>query len=327
MGYQQDASGNPIYGSPQYTLGKSKFLRTDIGTEQMNVNGLAPGGTTSIWTGDAVLWTLELQGTPETYAAHDGTYGLDSGVRTAGQDTRFDSGSDQDIAGTYQNLTFWMQPKAFPSGSRLDIKWKTSGGGTPGAKLSVADYVPNMDLDVWQQVTIPISDFALGADVAQLEITYALKGGQKFYFDTFELVAAGSGGPYTFRVEAPAEEIWHIGLLNLILSAGSTGWNSDAFANIAGGLAQGLVLRKKKLSTSEVLWAFTFRKNIELFGQLVPSYDFTFADSSLMVNFSMKPEPASLNITDDEVLEFLIRDNLTTLTNMRAYIHYGKEAL
>lgn len=309
----------------EFVLGKAKFLRTDIGTEQLNVNGLAPGGTTIIWDGEATYWTLEGNGTKETYAKHSGTYGLDSGVRSAGQETKFNYGSNQDIDGLYQNVRFWMNPKLYPSGSSLRIRWRTSGGGTPGNLLNVADYVPNMDLDVWQQVTIPIADFALTADVSTLVLIYALKGGQQFYFDDFELVAAGAGGPYTFRTEAPVGERWHVGLLNMIMSAGATGWNSNAFGNIAGGLLQGLILRKKLLSTGEVLWSFTFKNNVELFGQLVPSYDFTFANSELMVNFSMKPEPATLVVTDDEVLEFLVRDNLSSLTNMRAYIHYGKE--
>jgi hypothetical protein len=309
----------------EFTLGKAKFLRTDIGTEQLNVNGLAPGGATVIWNGEGTFWTLEANGTAETYAAKNGTYGLDSGVRSAGQETRFDYGSNQDIAGLYQNVKFWMQPKAYPTGSQLKVLWRTAGGNNPGSTLLVQDYVPNMDLDVWQEVTIPIADFALGADVAKLVLIYGTKGGQQFYFDDFELVAAGAGGPYTFRAEAPAGRRWHVGLLNLITSAGSTGWNSNAFANISGGLAQGLILRKKILSTSEVKWSFTFKNNVELFGQLVPSYDFTFGDGELMVNFSMKPDPASLVVTDDEVLEFLVRDNLSSLTNMRAYIHYGEE--
>lgn len=327
MGYNKDSSGNRIVADPEYVLGKSKFLRTDIGTEQMNVNGLAPGGATVVWNGDGTYWTLEANGTAETYAAKTGTYGLDSGVRPVGQETRFDYGSNQDIAGLYQNVRFWMQPKAFPSGAQLKILWRTSGGSNPGVQLLVQDYVPSMDLDVWQQVTIPISDFSLGADVAKLVLIYGTKGGQQFYFDDFELVASGAGGPYTFRAEAPAGEIWHVSLMNLIVSANSAGWNSSAFGNIAGGLTQGLALRKKILSTSEVVWSFTFKKNVELFGHLVPSYDFTFADSELLVNFSMRPEQSVLHITDDEVLEFLVRDNLSSLTNMRAYIHYGREVL
>jgi len=201
MGYQTDAQGNRIFTEKELPHGQSRFLRTDIGTELMNVNGLAPGGTTIIWNGEGTYWELEAQGTSETYAAKNGTYGLDSGVRTAGQETRFDYGSNQDIDGSYQTVQFWMQPKAFPVGADLRIRWRTSGGGTPGNLLSVEDYVPNMDLDVWQQVSIPIADFNLDeTDVAKLVLIYALQGGQQFYFDDFELVAAGAGGPYTFRV-------------------------------------------------------------------------------------------------------------------------------
>lgn len=309
----------------KYELGKAKFLRTDIGTEQMNVNGLAPGGNTVVWDGEGTYWTQEAYGTKETYAKHAGTYGLDSGVRAAGNETRFDAGSDVDVAALYQNLTLWMQPKAFPSGSSLKVLWRTAGGSNPGNTLKVEDYVPNMDLNVWQQVTIPISDFALGNSVRKLVVNYTLKGGQQFYFDDFNLVAAGAGGPYTFQVAAPAGEVWYVGLVNVIVSANSTGWNSDAFANIAGGLAQGLILRHKVLSTGDVPLSLTFKKNIEMFGQMVPSYDFTFANSELMVNFSLKPEPATIMLTDDEVMEFVVRDNLSSLTNMRAYLHYGKE--
>jgi hypothetical protein len=88
-----------------------------------------------------------------------------------------------------------------------------------------------------------------------------------------------------------------------------------------------LILRHKVLSTGEVPLALTLKKNIEMFGQMVPSYDFTFANAELMINFSLKPEPATIRLTDDEVLEFVVRDNLSSLINMRAYLHYGKEQI
>lgn len=309
---------------PEFALGKARFLRTDIGTELMNVNGVAPGAATKVWDGEGTYWTLEGSGTRETYAKYSGTYGLDSGLRAKDDGTRFSAGANASIRTLYQNVRFWMQPKAFPSKADLNIEWCTLAGAKNGVTLKVADYVPNMDLNVWQQVTIPIADFAMTADVAKLCLVYKTAG-QQFYFDDFELIATGAGGPYTFQVAGVAGEQWHVELLNLILSSGSTGWNSSAFANIASGLTNGLILRHKRLSTGEVLWSFTFKNNIELFGQLVPSYDFTFANSELMVNFSMRPELASLVVTDDEVLEFVVRDNLSTLTNMRAYLHYGKE--
>jgi len=83
----------------------------------------------------------------------------------------------------------------------------------------------------------------------------------------------------------------------------------------------------KKLSTSEILWSHTYTKNVELFLKLQPSRDFNFSDDVLMVTFTLDPEPAKVMVTDDEVLEFLVRDNLSSISDMRAIIHYGEEAL
>ena len=70
----------------------------------------------------------------------------------------------------------------------IRVRWRTAGGGTPGLKLDVSNYVTNMDIGVWQQVEIPITDFNLGAtDVAKIAFEYGVKGGQHFYFDDIEL--------------------------------------------------------------------------------------------------------------------------------------------
>ena len=41
----------------------------------------------------------------------------------------------------------------------------------------------------------------------------------------------------------------------------------------------------------------------------------------------VKPGNASVIITDDEVLEFVVRDKLDTIPEMRAYAHFGVEVL
>ena len=321
------ADGTPQWAKQPLALGRAAFKRTDDGSENMAINGENTSNVL-IWDGDTTAWTLEAQGTAETYAAHSGTYGLDSGVRSAGQDTRFDSGVNQDIAGSYDSLSFWLQAKAFPEGSRLDIKWKTAGGGTPGSKLDVANYISNYDLDVWQKVTIPIDDFALGDDVAQLELTYAVKGGQQFYFDEFQLNQGGLG-PKSFRVNSPTGRVWHVERVVLVISAGDAGWNSTAFANIAAGLDNGLLLKYHKIGTEPATyWTLNCKSNIELFGNLSVVNDVTFADSDLMLTFALEPELSSvLLIDDDEVLDFIVRDDIDSLTRVRAFLHYGEEIL
>jgi hypothetical protein len=209
----------------------------------------------------------------------------------------------------------------------LQILWKASGGTTKGNVLNVGDYVTNFDLDAWQKVTIPISDFALPSDVARLQFKYASKGGQQFWFDDIELNSAGGGGPFTYQVAAPAGEKWHATMVVVLLSGLETGWDSTGFGSGAS-LTNGLLLRQRRISTGEVLWTLNAKDNLDLFGRYHPQESFSFADDELLVGFMVKPgKVASIAITDDDVLEYVLRDDLSSLSNGRAFCHYGVEEI
>lgn len=320
----------------RWSFGQAKLLRIDDGTEAMEVNGTSAGSPTVLWNGTGGSdtggdWTHESQGTESTESKHSGTNGLDSGVRTAGQETRFDNGSDIAVDGVYDVVTFWLNTQAYPVGSDLKIRWKKSGGGAPGSKLNISDYITSFDIGVWQQVTIPISDFNLGANqVAKLVLIYATKGGQHFWFDDFAFNTSAGGGPFTFQI-APANtsEQWHVGGIHIVLAATDGGWNSDAFANILGGLANGVLIRHNDLDASEdpITWSVNLRNNIDLFGRLRVWNEATFLDNEQLVTLVLKPSPATVVLTDRHVLEIVIRDNLSALTRMRAFLQYGKEDL
>lgn len=325
MGYAKNPSGHQIYAGQTLVLGQSAFLRTDNGTAVMNINGTAAGTPVPIWDGEGTYWTPGDQGSSETYAAHSGTYGWDSSPTSLGQDTKFDHGDNFDVT-VYDEISFWMQPKAYPLDSDLQILWKTAAGTTKGNVLSVEDYVANMDLDVWQKVSIPISDFAIPDDVDKVLLKYANKGGQQFWFDDINLNTGGGGGPFTFRVASPdANTFYHVSMLVVLLAGASTGWNSDAFASITGGITNGLLLRQRRISTAEILWSINARDNIELFGRYHPQDNITFADSVLLTGFMLKPGKASIIVTNDDVLEFIVRDNLSTISAARAFVNYGVE--
>jgi hypothetical protein len=309
----------------EWRLGQSKFLRIDNGSADMAINGAAAGTPVPVWDGEGSYWTPGDQGSAETYAAHSGTYGWDSGSTSLGQDTKFDGGDNQDIT-VYDTLSFWMQPKAYPSGSDLQVLWKTQGGTTKGNVLSVENYVTNMDLDVWQHVEIPIADFALPDDVDKVLFKYASHGGQQFWFDDIALNTGGGGGPFVYRVEAPANERRHVSMMVLVVSAPSSGWDSSKFVNIAA-LSNGLLLRQRRLSDGYVSWSLNSKDNIDLFGRFHPQDDITFANGVLLVGFMIKPGKASVVVTSDDVLELVVRDDLSAIDNMRAYCHYGVEEL
>lgn len=332
MAIIKNPDGSQVVAQRPLTLGQARFLRTDDGTAIMNIDGMPAGAATNIWDGTgagdtgASDWTPSATGSETAGSMHHGTNGWDTGSAAKDSNTLWTNSVDIDVSG-YDQLSFWMQPKAFPGGSRLDIRWQTVGGSDRGLLLDVANYVTNYDLDVWQKVTIPMSDFSIGANnVGRLKLVYAKIAGQQFWFDEFAFTASGGGGPFTFRVEAPdAVTRYHVSMLSLLVVAPSAGWDDDRFGNIVGGLTNGLLLRHRRISTAEVLWSINSKDNVDLFGRFHPQDDITFSGGDMLVGFMIKPGKASVIVTDDDVLEFVVRDDLSSLANVRGFVHYGVE--
>lgn len=330
MGYKTTSDGNRIVALRALLLGNTSFKRTDDGTEQMNVNGQASGAQLVVWNGTGAQdtggdWSVSGLGSETAESAHSGTNGWDSGLVGANSATEFNNGALLDVAGTYTTLRFWLQPKAYPGNATLQLQWKNNVGTVIGATLNVENYVTNMDLDVWQHVSVPVADFNLTGDVQRLVVKYQ-KGNQQHWIDDIELLAAGGGGPFVYRV-APesASQHFHMTMMVLILSAPQTGWAAQSFANVAGGLEEGVLVRQRRLSTGEVLWSLNSKDNTDLFGRFHPQDDVTFSDGTLLVGFMLKPGDAAVVVSSDEVVEVVIRDDLSSLTSMRAYMHYGVE--
>jgi hypothetical protein len=105
----------------------------------------------------------------------------------------------------------------------------------------------------------------------------------------------------------------------------TAGWANDAFVTISGGIANGLLLRHRRISTGVVLWSLNSKDNVDLFGRYHPQDDISFSDDTTLIGFMVKPGKASVIITTDDVLEIVVRDNLSTITQMRAFCHYGIE--
>lgn len=309
----------------EFNLGLIKFLREGDGVEQMAVNG-SSSWAEDVWDGDSTAWTRGGVGSVVEAAKHSGTYGLDTGAMAQNALVWFDYGSDRDLETSFDSISFWINPQAFPEGSLLRCGWAPSGTTSlVGHVCNVADYIPNADFGVWQRVTIPLSDFNLSSQVGRFMLQATQTSGQRFYFDDVDMLNSTSDGPYKYRVLGVAGEKWHVARITLVMAASETGWNSSAFANIAGGLELGLILRQGIVSTQEVLWSITMKNNMELFGAMVPSDPVNFADGEQMVIFNLTPGSAAIVLDEDSGLEFVIRDDLHTLTNMRAYLQFGVE--
>jgi hypothetical protein len=329
----QSADGTLQTSKQQLDLGRSAFKRIDSGTESMAVNGLPSGGTEIIWNGTGAGdtggdWTTAGDGSESAAAAYAGTNGWDSGARASNDFTDFDNGSMIDVGGTYDTLSFWIQVKNYPNNGNLQLQWRNNLGTVIGATLLVENYVSNMDPDVWQHITIPMSDFGLTANVQKLRVVYKTGNNQQHWFDDFELQASGGGGPFTYRISSPAGLVYHVERLIFVVSAPDTGWSSDAFANIAGGLSNGLLIKYHNTTTLETFWTFNSKNNTELFGQFEAFNSVNFDNAEQLIAFSLQPNLSSvILIDDDDVLDIVIRDDLSSLTNVRAFLHYGVETL
>jgi len=326
--------GTPVTAQQQLALGRIPFQRIDDATTLMNLDGLPAGSAVIVWNGTGGSdtggdWTVTGDGSETAGSMHAGTNGWDSGARGANDFTNFDNGSEIDVAGTYDTLSFWIQVKNFPNNGSLQMQWRNAATTVVSSTLQVKNYVTNMDPDVWQKVTVPIADFALTGDVQSFRIVYKTGNNQQHWLDDFELTAAGGGGTRTFRVQSPVGVIYHVERLVLVVSAGDTGWSSDAFANIASGLTNGLLLKYHNIGASpQTFWTANAKDNAELFGQYAAWNSINFDNAEQLIAFSIDPDLSSvILVDDDDVLDFVVRDDLSSLTSLRAFLHIGQETI
>lgn len=329
---RKSSDGTLLVGDRELLLGQTSFTRTDNNSEQMAVDGRAAGAETIIWNGTGASdaggdWARTGIGTETAGSMYSGTNGLDTGLTTEGSQVVFNNGALLDVASTYAELSFWVNIQTFPGGSRFFISWLNASDVQVGMSLRISNYVTNMDTGIWRKVTIPIADFALTTNVQKLRFQFSNKSNQQFYFDDVKLVSAGGAGPFIYQVAAPSTSVrYHVSMLVLMVAASEAGWDDNKFANITA-LQNGLLLRQRDLDLTEdnILWLFNSRDNVDLFGRYHPQESFTFSNGKLLVGFMVKPGKASITITDRKVLEFVVRDDLSALGNVRAYAHYGVE--
>ena len=147
------------------------------------------------------------------------------------------------------------------------------------------------------------------------------------YLDSFEALAIGTG-PYRFRAAAPdAQTVYNVKEIVLSLAEENGTWLVGDFSSISGGLANGLILRQRKISTSEILWAINMRDNLEIFGRLDVRHDVEYGTGVHQFKLALVPAPAVVQVTDDIVIEAVVRDDLTSINGLRGFIQFGEEAI
>jgi len=327
MGYTKTADGTRIVATPEWALGQLACKRITDGKVSMKVDG-SPSSATIIWNGTGENdtggdWTRSGEGSESTAAKKSGTNGLNTTVTSENDTSVFDNGSMVDVDGTYGSLQFWIRAKVYPVGSDPVVFWRDSSNVLVGVEVHLNDYVEDFSDDTeWHLVAIPISDFALTTNVQKLVFRYEGVGGQRYFIDDIELYSTGG---FVYRAAATATEVYHLKDVILTFVEENGTWDSGDFTAINGGLSNGLLLRHRRLSTGEVLWKINFKSNITLFGRLNVLNDVEYSTSVHQFTLALDPTPAMIKVTSDDVIEWVVRDDLTTINDIRSFLRYGRE--
>lgn len=330
MGHKKTDDGSPIYAKPQWRFRQKPLLRVDDGSEVMNIDGGLSGTAVIVWNGTGAGdtggdWTRTGKGAENAAAAKSGTNGLNTQTTSVGDVSRFDNGSMVDIDGTYNSLSFWMNPKAVPEGAEVRVFWDDSSNDQVGDAVKLSSYVDNFDIDVWQHVVIPIADFNLTGNAQKLLFRYTLVANQQWHFDDIELYP--SGGPYRFRVSGSEQYTCHMKRLILSFVEDTSAWTKDYFLSISGGLTNGLILRYRDLAAKDVLWTMNLRDNLTLFSRLELLHKVAYASSVEQYTMILEPIPAVVPLTPDLVVEAVVQDDLSSLNALRAFAQCGAEEI
>jgi hypothetical protein len=315
----RDLDGNAIVSIGRPKLKKKTFQSIVDGGESMKVDGSAGTLDENVWDGEGAFWADPTIGTKTAPAARTGAFGWDSGVTNQNDEVKFTRSAA--FQPSSDSIEGWINLQALPAGVDIQARWELAGV-TKGNGVVLEDYLSSLDTGLWQHFSIPLADFNLPAEnVDEFRFRTRFAAGAHYFLDDLTL-NSGSGGK-TFRIAPGGSAKWEVGSVTLILVAGDTGWGSNAFLNIAGGLANGLTLRHRDLATPQNLSKLVMKNNIELFGNFDPVVDTAYNDSTRQISFVLRPDPASLIVTANDVLEFLVKDDLTALVNARAYAHVG----
>jgi hypothetical protein len=298
---------------------KRVFADPTTGAESMKVDGSVDNLDEAVWDGESSFWADPTIGTKTAGAARTGSFGWDSGATSQNDEVKFTRSTP--FQPSSDSIEGWINLQALPASVVIQGRWELANSAK-GNGIDLMDYLSSQDLGVWQHWSIPIADFNLPAEnVDEFRFRTLNAAGADYYLDDIRLVSGN--GNKTFRMAAVGVGEWLLEAVTLILVAADTGWNSNAFCNIAGGLAGGLQLRHRDLAGGVNFWKLVATKNIELFGQFDPVVDTSYNDSTRQVSFVLRPGNASVLVTANDVLEFLVKDDLTSLVNARAFAHVG----
>lgn len=314
MGYQRDSQGNKIVAKSQYLTKVLTFAESSTENISMAVDAAADVDQ-NIWDGEGTYWSDPSVGSQQANSAHTGSNGWDSGTTSLGDEVMWDRGTKYDPPG--DAVEMWIRFTALPSTSQVQARWEDNGTVKGSGVSIIGSYDITRDLDVWQHLSIPMSDFSLGGDdVDQFRLRTTVAAGARYDVDEVKLVTNSNNR--TFQVRPGTSQEWRLSRVRLTLgSPSATGWGINDFGSVLGGLANGLSLRHRNLSGSTNKWRLITRFNHDLWRQYSIESDVTLGTVRMVVA-EFDPNPSDVIIDNDNPLEMLVRDDLSGMSVVQA---------
>ncbi len=205
-----------------YTNKLSFFVNNEYGAD-INQNAAAGGTPVKVHDGtDDTLWTASdiVGGGKTTFNSTDQnhTIGGSKSVKVdnspVGDVFQFAKGSDLDCTG-YVSLTVWVYvDKDWKANDDIIIYgWDTDTVSQVGDAVGLQSYFTWNDYDIWQKISIPLTDMgtlATSTALDALRVRIVAKEGKspKFYLDDIQFEQTGS--PITWKIEPELDTWLHI---------------------------------------------------------------------------------------------------------------------
>ena len=334
--HQRDSvNGLVVYTEPLKVM-KTSFIPAFNSNEgiEMAKDGSFGGTPVVVHTGtsDGTNWTgTNVIGTKADFnssaQANNGTVSVLINNPQVNDVWQFDKGSDI-VLSSYSAITMFVYvDKDWSVGESVGIYgWDTATALQIGDQVLLENYINEFDFNVWQKVTIPLTDMNLEAatiDAIRMEMLGAGSGpNPKFYIDDMQVEETGT--PILFKVSAAAGQKYIVSKFNFtIIDAHAGTLLNNSMPSISYDKLLGETLSNGISFVLEQNGELIFSANIKSVGDSIKGggevinmiSDGTNTSITMSTDFL---EPIVLDSRDSDFIGVTIADDLTGLISLTA---------
>jgi len=308
------------------TLATHPLANDEFGVS-MNQDASTGGTPLGIHNGlDSALWTAsDIIGTKMTASSGDrantGSFSVKVDNPALNNVWQFDRGSDLTLSG-YVSITMYVNiDKDWSTGDSVSIYgWDTASGLVVGVPVLLENYLAEFSFDVWQKVTVPLSDMGLAAEtIDAIRMSLVRKGGgkaPKFYLDDMQFEQTGNN--IAFEYAPSHSEIFHVEKVALTFLDTYTGAiEYSQFLGVAS-LPSGLLL--EVVSDGQTIIATPLRNTFDIlqFPQAQPLEVHAGATQTMMK--ATVDSIVTLDGGKGDSLSVTVQDDLSGLDDLRVWV-------